>query len=202
MVYNLSQKIRNLDKLIAKKSVLQEREKRLLSDKKEAQRDMKNTEDGLLIAQQVAKQTQNQIKIHISEMVSLALGSIFEDPYSFELDFVDKRGKTEAEMYFVRDGERINPMDASGGGAVDVASFALRIALWNIKRPKSNNTIVLDEPFRFLSKDLQPKASELLKLLSDRLGIQFIIISHNPEIIQAADKIFEVKIHKGISSVN
>jgi DNA repair exonuclease SbcCD ATPase subunit len=93
----------------------------------------------------------------------------------------------------VKDGEEIDPMTASGGGVVHVASFALRIAMWSLQRPRPRETILLDEPFHFLSRDLQPKASELLKVISKRLGIQFVIVTHDDSLTEAADKVFEVK---------
>ena len=92
-------------------------------------------------------------------------------------------------------------MDASGGGAVDVAAFALRVASWSMQHPRSRATIILDEPMRFLSTDLQPKASEMLKQLSEKLGLQFIIITHEEELADEADKVFEIRQRKGVSEV-
>ena len=51
-----------------------------------------------------------------------------------------------------------------------------------------------------LSRELQPKAGEMIKMLSDKLKIQFIIITHNQDIIESADKVFEIKQNsKGVS---
>jgi DNA repair exonuclease SbcCD ATPase subunit len=51
----------------------------------------------------------------------------------------------------------------------------------------------LDEPFKNLSKDLQSKAGEILKLLSQKLGIQIIMITHEQELMEIADKTFEIQ---------
>lgn len=164
-------------------------------------RRMINAEEAQLILQQVSIQTQEELEYHISDIVSMALSAVFDNPYELELQFVDKRGKIEAEISFVRNGEKINPIDSSGGGAVDIASFALRIALWSLARPRTRNTIVLDEPFRFLSRELQPKAGEMLSILSNKLGLQFILVTHNQDLIDSADKVFEVEKQKDISIV-
>ena len=153
------------------------------------------------VIQEVAKLTQQELEFHISELVSLALSAVFDDPYKFKVDFVIKRERTEAELYFERDGERVHPMTASGGGAVDVAANALRFALWSLKSPRTRNTIILDEPYRFLSKDAQPRAAAMLKEISAKLGIQVIMVSHNPDLIEAADKAFEVTMRNGVSTV-
>ena len=145
--------------------------------------------------------TQQQLSFHISDIASLALDAVFDDPYELLAEFVQRRNKTECDLFFVRDNERMDPLSASGGGAVDVAAFALRIASWSMQRPKSRSTIILDEPMRFLSVDHQEKASAMIKQISERLGIQFIIITHEPTLALAADKVFEIHIKKGVTTV-
>jgi DNA repair exonuclease SbcCD ATPase subunit len=69
-------------------------------------------------------------------------------------------------------------------------------------RPRSRNVLILDEPFGNLSVDLMPRASEMIKQISERLGLQIIMVTHAEELIQAADKTFRVNIRKGISQVS
>lgn len=162
----------------------------------------KNTEEAARIILAVAQVTQEELVAIINSMVSSALEAVFPDPYAFEVEFVQRRGKTEADLYFVRDGKRVDPLSSAGGGAVDVAAFALRVALWSLKRPRPASTIILDEPFRFLSRELQPRAAEMVRELSRRLGVQFIMVTHSPDLIEAADKVFTVERGKdGISHV-
>ena len=149
----------------------------------------------------VGIKTQQQLQFHISDITSLALESVFDNAYELKAEFVQRRNKTECDLMFVRDGNKIDPLEASGYGAVDIASLALRIASWSMNRPKSRATILLDEPMKFLSRDKQDFASQMLKELSEKLGIQFIIVTHEETLTQYADKIFQVKIRKGISSV-
>jgi DNA repair exonuclease SbcCD ATPase subunit len=149
----------------------------------------------------VALKTQKQLSYHISEITSLALNTIFPEPYALEADFVQRRNKTECDLFFVRNDERIDPLSASGGGTVDVAAFALRVASWSMQRPRSRNTLILDEPFKHLSTNLLPLAGEMLKQISEKLQLQIIMVSHCTELIEAADRTFQVSIKKGISSV-
>lgn len=151
------------------------------------------------IVQAVAEETQSKIEFHISNLVSLALKSVFPDPYEFKLKFVLRRNRTEADLLFVKNNNEGNPIDIAGGGALDVASFALRCAVWSIK--PNNNVLILDEPFHFLSRNLQNKCSQMIKMISKDLGIQFIIVSHVPEITESADKIFTVTNEEGISKI-
>ena len=151
------------------------------------------------ILQTVAQMTQQKLEYHLSEVVSLALDAVFDNPYRLRLRFEQKRGKTEANLLFERDGKSIEPMSASGCGVIDVASFALRVALWSLRRPRTRAVLILDEPFKNLSNDLQERASEMVSLVSERLGIQTIMVTHNQELIKTADRIFHV-VKKGDKS--
>jgi len=166
-----------------------------------AQKKLKDLEKVHEILKTVGLQTQQQLRFHIADVTSIALESVFNEPYKVVLDFVDRRGRSECDIIFERNGQQVDPMTASGGGVVDVAAFALRIASWTMQVNKTRNTIVLDEPFRYLSKDLHSRAGEMLDEISSKLGIQFIIITHEPLLGQYANKVFEVTQTKGVSHV-
>jgi DNA repair exonuclease SbcCD ATPase subunit len=149
--------------------------------------------------QTVAQRTQEQLRLHIEDIVQLALDSCWPDKYTFKVMFEIKRGQTEAAFQLISDTGPVDPLDEVGGGVVDVAAFALRIAAWSLGQTRA--AILLDEPFRFLSQNLQPKAGAILRELSARLGLQFVMVTHNAAMIQAADRVFEVKMVDGISQV-
>ena len=70
-------------------------------NRKNAKLNLTQSEKAQKIIQEVAQQTQEQIKFHIEDIVTMALDVIFPDPYQFELEFVVKRNKTECEMWCV-----------------------------------------------------------------------------------------------------
>jgi DNA repair exonuclease SbcCD ATPase subunit len=168
---------------------------------KQKKRDLRKHEIAREIIREVGIKTQEQLSYHISDITSLALEAVFDDPYELLVEFVQRRNKTECDLLFSRDDNKIDPISASGGGAVDVASFALRIAAWSMASPKTRNTIILDEPLRFLSQDKQERASKMLKELSDKLGLQFIIITHEDTLTEYADKTFTIRKKKGVSHI-
>ena len=161
-------------------------------------------EEAREILRAVGLETQRALQFHISDITSLALEAVFDDPYELVAEFVQRRNKTECDLYFSRRGSRVDPLDASGGGAVDVASFALRIAAWSMQTPKRRNTIILDEPMKFLDTqtDRLERASMMLKELSKRLGLQFLVVTHEDTLTEHADRVFQVKQNKkGVSHV-
>lgn len=164
-------------------------------------RDLANHENARELVKEVGMQTQALLGHHISDIASLALESVFDNPYQLDVQFVDRRNKTECDLLFIRDKEEIHPFTASGGGAVDVTAFALRVASFSMKYPKIRNIVLLDEPFRFLSKDLQDRASEMIKQVSEKLGVQFIIITHEPTLGLHADQLKSVTNRVGVSTV-
>ena len=173
----------------------------LKTDAKDATRELTRYEQAREVVREVGLKTQQQLQYHISDITSLALEAVFDDPYELIVEFVQRRNKTECDLLFERNGHQIDPITGSGVGALDVASLALRVVAWSMQTPKSRNTIILDEPFRHLSEDMQEQASMMLKELSDRLGIQFIVITHRTTLTEYADKVFTVSKRKRISKV-
>jgi DNA repair exonuclease SbcCD ATPase subunit len=150
------------------------------------------------IVQAVAEATQRNLEWHISNIVSMALSSVFPDPYTFNLRFVQRRNKTEADLVCMKgENETDDLLNTSGGGTADVASFALRVAVWSIKQTRP--IMLIDEAFRFLSLDLQEKASEMIKEIVNRLSIQVIMVSHLPGMVKAADCVINIENMKGVS---
>lgn len=148
----------------------------------------------------VSLKTQQQLQLQISDITTLAMEAVFPDPYTINIDFIERRGKTECDIFFVRNDNKIDPLESSGYGAVDIAAFALRIASW-VLDGKSRNIIILDEPMRFLSDDLRPQASRMLKELSSKLNLQLIMITHDPQFTVDADQIVQVFKHKKFSKI-
>ena len=173
-----------------------------IEKKVELQESLETYEQAQVVIQNVAQQTQEELKYHVSELVTLALAAVFDDPYEFEMEFVQKHNQTECNLWFVRDGERIDPLEASGGGAVDVACFALRVCLWSLQNPKNNEVLILDEPLKWLKGgDLPEKGMRMIKEVSEKLGLQVLMISHIPDQIESADAVHSITLRKGVSFV-
>lgn len=190
----ISNRLREVQQLINRAAGERDHLLKSLESHKSFQEEAEERLNNALLAKQlvlaVAEKTQLNIGQRITDLVSLALASVFDNPYEFLVEFVQRRGVTETDLWFVRGGHKLEPLDASGFGVVNIASLALRLAVWTLN--KSGTTFILDEPFRDLSSDYHAAAGLMLQELSRRLGIQIIMVSHNQEIIAGADKVFRL----------
>ena len=136
------------------------------------------------LCQSVAETVQANAHKQIASVVTRCLEAIFgEDAYTFKIIFEQKRGKTEARLVFVRGDLEVDPLSAAGGGVVDVAAFALRLACLVLSRPKKRLFLCADEPFKMLSGDYSDKIRELLLTLSKELGLQLLMVTHNKSLV-------------------
>lgn len=173
------------------------------SKKEQLENRLKLIENSQAFLQKIAQETQEHLKFQIEDIVNLALETCFPGEYTFQILFNISRGKTEAELVFLdqKTGRQVDPMEASGGGVVDLTTFALRIACYALEQG-TDNVIVLDEPMKFVSKDLLDRLCEIIKILSKKMNLQIIMVTHENKFIEISDKIFEVKKNEhGVSRV-
>ena len=152
-------------------------------------------EEAQAFLQGVAKQTQEQLRFHIRDIVNLCLDTIWPGEIDFDVQFEIKNGRTAAKLLFLIDGDEVDPLEGEGGGMVHMAAFALRIAVWSLGTTR--NTIILDEPLAALQPlELQLLGFKIIKELSDKLGLQFIIVKNSVnsgDLEDIADRVFEVE---------
>ena len=189
---NFSQFRRRLQPLLAERSHLlrqAEEERRNLDAARKKERDALEAQR---LVQAVAEGVQASVHRQLSSVVTRCLKAVFgdEDGYEFRIRFSQKRGRTEAELLFVREDMEIDPATAAGGGAVEVAAFGLRVACLMLAVPRKRRLLVLDEPLSKLSKNYRPAARDMILALAKELKIQTVIVTHSPELM--CGKVIEV----------
>ena len=176
--------IQEINKLESRRQFLQSRLSDLTGKEAQEAQDLNTLSELEAYSQEVAKNIQNEAHKEISSIVSKCLWDIFgEEAYGFSIQFEKKRGKTEAKFILSRNGEEIGePMDSSGGGILDIASFALRVASVIFAQRNLRRILVLDEPFKFVSKKYRGRIGQLLEEMSKRFGVQIIMVTHIDEL--------------------
>ena len=153
---------------------------------------LKTVEASVAAVQCVAGELQNSVMEKITSIVQTALDATFPD-YMFRMEFVSRRDKTEVDMCVTDlQGNKQSILDGCGGGLKDIVSFALRVAVWSLDK-EAASVLILDEPFKFLSRGMRDAGAKLLGVLSHDLGIQFLVVSHVDEIVENADTVYTMK---------
>ena len=173
----------------------------------EAEELVEHAREAQLIIQTVAQKTQQELEYAINELVSLCMDGVFlDDAYNVIIDFVLRRNKTEADIFYERAGLKVKPLDASGGGSVNVGALGLRTTLWHLQRPRSRNSLWLDEPFPQL-KGIDPneRVLQMVQELCHKLKLQIVMVSDErvprSTILENADRVFDVTIKNGRSQL-
>lgn len=182
MGIDLSSESREVDQIALRIASLQESIKKEERSLASVEEDFKHAQAAQDILQHIAQAVQQQAHQRISKVVSTCLSTVFEDPYELKIEFERKRGRTEAQLRFVRRDLDLCPLSSSGGGVIDVASFALRVACLMLHRPRLSRVLVLDEPFKYVSTQYRDNVRKMLEELSEDMGIQFIMVTHSEEL--------------------
>jgi len=179
-----------LSDIKASKKVLEKDQKKILSNIQELESKIQDLSEAREIVSVAAVIAQDATKEIFEELITQSLQVIFGEEYSFELESRVFRNQPEMEMFVVENGVRYSPKDEKGGSIVDVISFASRIVSLAIQSSEKNiqKVILLDEPFRCLRKETLIYLAQLMKDISDELGIQIIYITHEKELAEASDR--------------
>lgn len=152
-----------------------------------------------LAVQKAARDTQDQLRVRIEDVVQTALDAVFPGMYTFRTEFVPRRGRTELDMWLDKDGTRMDPLDSNGGGVVDVLSLSLRICCLTMSG--NARVLLLDEPFKFIRGRARQRLGDMLSRLSRRLGIQVIMVSDVSDTGIIPDREFRVSLDRSRHSV-
>ena len=88
-------------------------------------------------------------------------------------------------------------VDGHGGGVADVTSFLLRVIVLSLARPKVSRLLVLDESFRHVSPEYLRGVAGLLRELNRTADVQFVLVTHKPELLDAADVVYRAELVEG-----
>lgn len=157
----------------AKQNVLEEK-LALAGARKQLRRSLRTQE----VMNAIAQKMQQEAHQKIAGIVSECLNAVYDTDYEFQIVFDRKRGKTEARMIFLCDGKEFRPTASRGGGVIDVAAFALRLAKIMMQKPRGRRLLVLDEPFKNINgPEAQERAAFMLEAFAKRMKVQIIMVS-------------------------
>jgi DNA repair exonuclease SbcCD ATPase subunit len=69
--------------------------------------------------------------------------------------------------------------------------------MWMLAQPQTSPVMIMDEPFKNASAEFVALISQMVKKISNMLGVQFIVATHIKGMIAEADCIHQIGAEKG-----
>jgi hypothetical protein len=157
-------------------------------------------EEARFILTEVTRQTQVHFQKQVESLVTKAIQAVYDRPLEFKLEFIRKANKLQCVPKIMEGDFEFDLEFDKAGGLIDIVSFAFRVVLWSLQNPRSRPIFFLDEPMKFVGKGmLLDRAGAILRQMSHEIGLQLIIVTHEPQLTRIADKAFRV-LHDGTES--
>lgn len=201
----ISKRIELLNEQYKEKKIIRDRVYKEVNDLsnqiQEYNDSVKKINETSILLSKLSLESKEVVVRFLEKMVTDALRYISEGEYAFKIEFENTEKTTKCEFYIVEtiDGieSKQRPQDACGGGFIDIISTTLRYAFINLCTvPKNKATVILDEPGKMVSADMSIKFAEFIKKMGTVIKRQTIMITHNNNLMNIADKTISVR--KGV----
>lgn len=151
-----------------------------------------------------AIEQQNDLQTSLEDLCTRGLRAVFHRDLEFKVTFKVMRGQPEVSFSVVSyvDGEPIE-MDIAnsfGGGLAVVCGVLLRVVVlkYLVEQGRVAPVLILDEPLAALSPSypsddedsLRSRMALFLRAVCDELGVQIVLITHEPDYGEHADQYY------------
>lgn len=134
--------------------------------------------------------TQEELLSKLSQFVTYGLVAVFGEGYRFEPE-LNVEGKEYRITFYIETDEVRGQVDkAKGGGVAEVVSILLQVFFLVALRDRYAPFLFLDTAMVHISEQYHGNVSALLKELSDKLGIQVVLIVNTNSYGEYADRVY------------
>lgn len=192
---------------IGEHKALVERKKDLEDVIRELQTQEVTVEKAVWLLQKYADFQQKEVIEKVETIVTSGLRSVFQNPtLRFKLFYSETKSGTKKKnpeitmaVYYDIGGEEVKGdiENSFGGGLSVVVSTLLRVVIVTFMSSKIRSILLLDEPLKDLSppypgqegpaSGYRDRMAEFLRGLVDELGVQVIMVSHEPNYADVSD---------------
>ena len=169
------------------------------NDVLELEKDREVLKRASVMAREVAKQA-------IEQACTRGLQTVHGPGYSLAIKINENTQRPSAEFKILSPTEggveENDVMEDRGGGVLDVVSLLSRMAYLEMQSdPPNQGPLLLDEPGKQVSLDNTPALANVMKQIAKEYNRQLIVITHNEDLANLADKAFKVQLVQGKSRV-
>jgi hypothetical protein len=158
---------------------------------------------GLLTS--LGEQAQQRAQRQLEELVTRGLQVIFGTELSFHVIQSVKANQAVTEFVIRSQYGELTidtpVMDSRGGGMAAVTGYMIRLVVL-LLTPRARRVLFLDETFGFVSREFEVRLAEFLAEVSERAGVQQVLVTHSDAYDDAADVKYRLELgSNGISTV-
>ena len=153
------------------------------------------------VLESYAIEQQTDLQQSIESLCTRGLQTVFQERLEFKLEFKVLRGQPEvsfAVVSYVEDEPiEMDIPNSFGGGLAVVCAVLLRVIVlrYLVEQGKVEPILILDEPLAALSPNypsddsdsLRTRMATFLRSVCDELGVQIILVTHEPDYGEEAD---------------
>ncbi len=154
----------------------------------------------------LSEERQTAAQSTIEELVTRGLQTIFDPSLSFIIVQGVKGNAASVEFLIqkvIGDTVIETPvLEAQGGGLSATVGFLLRVVVLLLRgEAAAGQLLVLDESFAHVSDEYVPRVAAFLREVVDRTGIRIVMVTHQAEFTEYADKVYRFGQKDGITQV-
>lgn len=195
--YDLDNLDKRLSRLELKKSLWEEDSFKFQQDFLDQVQKYGITKQASAVIQELSTKERLKMATSVEETITWAVRLLLKEEFSFKMDFVQRRNQWECDFKLIDPkGLEVDIKNGTGGGILDVISFSLYILFYKLFSANNRLPVILDEPLKHVSTEIPEYAERtntFLRGLSERLGVQMILVTHQEPLIAAADKAFKME---------
>jgi DNA repair exonuclease SbcCD ATPase subunit len=149
-------------------------------------------EEACNVLVRLASEQQAAVLTFLSDTVSAGLSDVFGKPMRVEFREDVRASQRVVDVVLIIGDLECDIPDSVGGGVTQVVSVLTRLVLVYLLRGRRAQFVVLDESLSHLADVYVPAMAEVLYQLSSRLGIQLLLVTHQPDFLEVADVTVEL----------
>ncbi|MCX6705177.1 MAG: hypothetical protein NT162_02470 [Candidatus Woesebacteria bacterium] len=199
---SLKQKVKQNMYALASRDSVRDELGRLENREKELKEEIDTLEKVAILFQQLSDLKRTELQKKVETLVGFGLKVIFQEDIKFLIESEVKGNNISFEFKLETNGQKTGIFDCRGGGIISVVSYLLRVIMLLMVKPQLRKVLFLDEPFSMLSEEYRNNMKTLLQTLSQKTGIQHVIVTHLPEIAECGDIQYMVELVNGHSKVS
>lgn len=134
----------------------------------------------------------------LSETSTNAIQMVMDDDYVVDMESSIKRGVPHTDLVVRQTTDtgltiETDPANDEGGGTADIVSISTFMSLGMLAGEDNQAPYFLDEPTKYVSPDNSENVAKFLKEIVSYSGKQTFLVTHDPVVAEAGDRVFYVE---------